>query len=861
MFIEVIKRERLERREIMKKLKLSKVIWILAMLFALFITGCSKSNEQIKMDVTVGFENSVKVASQNPVIIELTNNGTEINGEVQCIINQDSSESIIYAKEIQVPQGSTKEIHMMIPFYTIQKKVEFRVVVKNKTIYQEDVSISKFISPNQPIVAVISDQPDTYRFFNSVNYNYFNSKNYVDYNSVQSTIEEENSDTIEPVIFYYDSFDDMNAFDNFEMFNYIFIGDSQNLNVTDEIEEKLLSWVKKGNTLLFETGEDYQRLYSFLPTSITNFEVSKIEKISDKVLTLDMPFSHAVGKIIDAFGTFEYSENNISLAQYTQLEQGQIINVLIDLSSGNYKNWKFKGQIYDLILSHGLNGPQSLANGYYQGSNYVADNLSDLLNYIPNEKRPPYLLISIVLLIYILLVGPILYFVLLKLDKRDYMWFAIPGSAIAVIILLYIFGFGTRYEKPIMNSVSSIDYNDGDSQIVIDTRFSIFNNKSGDLNIDWNRNEKIDFAVNPNYYNYNANNSVQEVKGKITEGNRMKYEVYNAPLWGKFDFDTSKVIPLTLENNEPFVEFILDGDIIHMTINNKTPFDLQTAYVQWGSSMMFIGDLAGNETKEYEFKTTELFYDFYTFTSDIRSKYNLDSMNTSKDLMNSNLNLLERIANQAYYGNGILPLSGMDAITIRGINLSDIGYDVQVNNKELERFNRNIISIDTHVTFEKGTELSIPANFILPTCYAGVSEGLLSIRYPNSSYDGNANINIYEDNFVEFEYNVPSYMNVETMELTIYPMYLEQDYYEKNGMSNQIQPVANVTYELYNHLTQSYDPVEILDKPFTVDKSSYVDLENKLKVRIVLPTTSSDSLKYSGKIVQVPAMTLEGSVK
>lgn len=858
----IIKEEKkAERREIMKKMRLSKLFWIVALLFAVLAVGCSRSNDQVSMDVTVGFDNSVKVASQNPVLVEITNNGTEINGEVQCIINQDSSESIIYAKEIQIPQGSTKEIHMMIPFYTIQKKVEFRLVVKDKTVYQKEVSISKFISPNQPIVAVISDQPDTYRFFNSVKYNYYNSKNYIDYYAAQSTTEEQNVETVDPVIFYFDSFDEMNAFDNYELFNFIFIGDSQNLNVTQEIEEKILNWVNKGNTLIFETGEDYQRLYSFLPESITNFKVSRIETIQEQVLTLDMPFSHAVGESIDTLGTFDYIENSISLAKYTQREQGQIINVLVDLSSGNYKNWQFKGQIYDQILSHGVNGSQSLANGYYQGANYVADNLSDLLNYIPNEKRPPYLLISIVLLIYIVLVGPILYLVLLKLDKRDYMWFAIPGSAVTVILLLYIFGFGTRYEKPIMNSVSSIDLNDGDNQIVIDTRFSIFNNKSGDLNIDWGRNEKIDFAVNQNYYNYNSNNPVQEVKGKITEGNRMKYEVYNAPLWGKYDFDSSKVIPLTIENENPFVEFVLDGEIIHMTIHNKTPFDLQTAYVQWGSSMMYIGDLAGNETKAYEFNTSELFYDFYTFTSDIRSKYNLDSMNTSTDLMNSNLNLLERIANQSYYGNGIMPLTGMDAITIRGINLSDIGYDVQVNDKELERFNRNIISIDTHVTFEKGTELSIPANFILPTCFAGISEGLLSVRYPNTYYDGNANINIYEDNIVEFDYSIPTYMDVDKMELTVYPMYLEQDYYEKNGMSSQIQPITNVSYELYNQQTQEYDLIEVLDQPFTVDQASYVNEANELKVRIVLPATSTDSLKYSGKIIQVPAMTLEGSVK
>jgi len=282
--------------------------------------------------------------------------------------------------------------------------------------------------------------------------------------------------------------------------------------------------------------------------------------------------------------------------------------------------------------------------------------------------------------------------------------------------------------------------------------------------------------------------------------------------------------------------------------------------MQWGSSLIYIGELAGFETKEYQLNTSDLFYDFYTFTSDIRAKYNLNSYNYSNEnIMNSNLNLLERISNS--YNNGIVPQTGIDTIKIVGINTSDVGYDIMVNSSDVEKFNRNIMTIHTSVDFEQGTELTIPANFVMPACYAGMTEGALSPRYPNSNYDGNANLSIYEDSIIEFYYELPNYLDIESLSLTVFPLYLEQDYYEKNGVNGQIQPVKNVSYEIYNVNTKEYEPIMTFDKPFSVDEANYVDSITGITLRIQLAGANEESIKYSGKLVQLPALEIKGRVK
>jgi hypothetical protein len=830
---------------------------IVIIFFVLLMTACTKKEEQVDVEVTVGFDNSVKVASENPISVKVTNKGKEFSGEIQFVINKNAGESIIYSKELQIAQGTTKEINMMIPFYTIQKKVEVRVTSKAKFLYKQDIAINKFISPNQPVVAVISDQPDSYRYFNSVKFNYFNEGNLSEYYNAVQTVETNVTEVIEPIMFYFDTFEEINRFENYEYFNYMVIGDNKNLAITEDIEFKLLNWIDKGNTLLFETGNDYQRLYSFLPDSIKNFEVEKIEKIDEPILTLTIPFSLAVGNPINLKGTFYYEESEKILAYYTQLGRGQVINVLVDLSEGDYKNWQFKNQIYDQIMSRGVGGTLSLAGSTNETINNMGYNLSDVLNSIPNDKQPPYIIISLLLGIYIFFVGPILYLVLKKMDKRDYMWIGIPASALVIILLLFIFGFGTRYEKPIMNSISLIDIADKEDQMSVLTWFSIFNNKSGNLTIDWSNQEKIAFSTNNNNYYYNTK-GIPEIKGKLTEGSRMKYEIYDSPLWSKHDFDTSKILPLEIEEDQNFVTFRIDGEKIYVKLTNLTPLDLETSYLQWGSSLMYLGELDGYESKEFEFSTTDLFYDFYSFTSSLRSKYNLN-YNSAKDIMSSNLSLWERMSYT--YNNGIIPQVGIDKIIIKGINRSDIGYDIKVNESEVERFNRNIVSINTRIEFESGTELSIPPNFIMPTCMAGTSIDVLNPRYPTSNFNGNANLSIYEDTVIEFNYALPNYINIEELSLTIFPMYLEQEYYEKNGINGQMKPLENVTYEIFNETEQTFEPITQFDTPFLIDSSMYSAENGNIKIRMLLNGANENTIKFSGKIVQLPALAIEGRVK
>lgn len=131
---------------------------------------------------------------------------------------------------------------------------------------------------------------------------------------------------------------------------------------------------------------------------------------------------------------------------------------------------------------------------------------------------------AIILGIYIILCGPILYYILKRKDRRDWMWFGVPALSVLCLLALYVFGFGTRYSKPIINSISEIEYNDGEDYLSVDTKMAVFNNKRGNLSIQWNTDDNIAVSGYTDRYSYGMNNGEKKVKGKILTGSDMRYE-------------------------------------------------------------------------------------------------------------------------------------------------------------------------------------------------------------------------------------------------------------------------------------------------------------------------------------------------
>lgn len=75
----------------------------------------------------------------------------------------------------------------------------------------------------------------------------------------------------------------------------------------------------------------------------------------------------------------------------------------------------------------GTDGIHALIAGDYSGYYW---NVQSILNYDIASKLPPVTIYLVILLIYILCIGPVVYMILKKRDKRECMWLWIPCLAV-----------------------------------------------------------------------------------------------------------------------------------------------------------------------------------------------------------------------------------------------------------------------------------------------------------------------------------------------------------------------------------------------------------------------------------------------
>ena len=170
---------------------------------------------------------------------------------------------------------------------------------------------------------------------------------------------------------------------------------------------------------------------------------------------------------------------------------------------------------------------------------------------------------------YVLLVGPVLYIILKKRDKRERGWVVIPIMAIAVTVIIYVAGANSYYRSSILNLVSKVDIKNNDSYAKAEIFGGLRSGEKGALEFTADE----DFDIDISQIDYGRIYGDEEVCAlKINTDSTSEITYYGKASWDLNTFATEKVIDMggALEAN-----IKLNGDTLVGTITNNTNFDLE----------------------------------------------------------------------------------------------------------------------------------------------------------------------------------------------------------------------------------------------------------------------------------------------
>lgn len=773
----------------MKKI-LCKILLVLVFLFTAIGFGSAETalatgTEKIRAKVTVGFDNNYKIGYSAPINITLINNGDNIDGEVEIRVPSTRGKYMSYVKPISLQKGAEKSITINVPVSINRSKYDLNIYNNGKKVY-EDV-VSTIASNNATaFIGILSDD------FNSLSYiNKVPANGGVSLLSRTIRLDDKN---------FPDDIFTLNAFD------VLVINDFDTNLLSKGQYDTLKQWVANGGTLLIGTGSKYNKTLSvFKDDFITGSQGSMSEITTSRIYELATNGDSKTGVKVDVLSLTIKSSNvlmkeeNISMVQSLKKGRGVIGILAFDLGQAPFTNWNNSTAFVEELLRM-LDGDKTESNNVYQ---YAQDNLYWLRNAMDQFSEMDSAKTSsfyIILFIYVLVVAPLSYLVLKKIDKREFMWITVPVFAIIFGFVVYISGSGTRLGEITTNMVSFLNI-DEEGNVSSETFAGIYNANKRKVTVTGQNGQKI-FPLSSDYYNNPNDPEVNEV---------MEAKIFS-DLNGGIEYRNSSLLEtrmLKIQEKSKSIGrvetklFVKDGKIVG-EIHNGTSLDLIDCIVIIPDGYYKIDRLKSGETIKLDSlsKTSangNVFQIIQNVFFQFRSISNVKGDERKRVIdKNQEGNILQGMFNNK---------NGQSSnISFIGFSKTQIHDPLMINGSKAKKYERNILYFPLQIEISEGEMMKYPFGFVP---YTIANNTTVNYDPYNNMFYGNGS--------AEILYRLDKDMQVEEIQFDTLNR-------KTSGSSNY--SIFNVKENAYEELVTGKMTGETLKK--------YLLPDNQVKIRLEL---------------------------
>lgn len=398
--------------------------------------------------------------------IDVGNNGEDFEGVVRLHFNgAPTDSSCSYEQEITIPSGGQKQYKLTIPASNMQQtRGSGSLFFVNKkgevlqTISFKDILGGKMSGIQ---VGILSDDYDslTYLDMGGETYNMGN----VD----------------KPIRLV--KLDKDQVADALDGLYYLVIDHFDTSALKEESMDALLQWVENGGCLMVGTGSyAEQTLAGFDPDAleIAVGEISSPGEENPVSVTASngnyysfsnagIDFSQMAVATLALMGTEGMDNSEFPAILFPK---GKGCMAVFSISLGEQEmqkarqNTEVARTLYDGITSYASSASIQTDSDWYWGQN--AFGRIDHENTSVGFTFP-----KILMLIYVILVGPILYLILRAAKKREWYWIFVPASAVVFVGILFLYGQSVKINRTSLYSVT-VQEASGQQQEEMETYFS-----------------------------------------------------------------------------------------------------------------------------------------------------------------------------------------------------------------------------------------------------------------------------------------------------------------------------------------------------------------------------------------------------
>lgn len=260
----------------------------------------------------------------------------------------------------------------------------------------------------------------------------------------------------------------------------IIVDDAAVARLTDKQVGLLKDWVALGGMLLISGGAGTSPGEPLA-------EISPVKAAGRQVVEADL------GGLRVVKGSMEVITGPLTQGEVLARVSGVIVAAARDYGKGRVvysgiplENLTSESVAFWPLVFGQLSGPNSLDAKMQTAREkrmYNNDMLGNAATYLPQFKMPAVPRVAVAWGVYVLVIGPGLYLLLKRYDRRDWLWWIIPAGAVVSTLVVYFMSPAQRIHVPISQTLAVIEIMDAEKAEVNATA-AFVSPSGGTLNIE-----------------------------------------------------------------------------------------------------------------------------------------------------------------------------------------------------------------------------------------------------------------------------------------------------------------------------------------------------------------------------------------
>jgi hypothetical protein len=538
---------------------------LLALALAGLVTPAAAQDDPITLQAEAGFDNSYRRGQWTPIRITVANNGPDVEGLLVVDLPAGTGgDDIRYQVPVSLPGQSRKVVTLYLGLDGYSSTWTVQLLAGGKRLAETRVQ-PRSVDPEDALYAIASGE-------------------LVDL----TVLENLNQDATVAYITLDDLPADAPAWQSLDL---LVLNDVDTGTLSPDQLVALRRWVEAGGHLVVTGGPNWRRtaaaLGDLLPVRVTGdasvYGLGALDELAAATVATG-PFVVAQGTLVD--GTALISQDDLPLLARREVGIGRVDWLALDLSLAPLRDWAGTEALWARILPAGdLRPPWARPTINIWAAR-------EGLKSLPALALPSALQMAGFLLAYTLIVGPINYFVLKRLGRRELAWVTIPGMIVLFSALAYLTGFQLRGGDLIFNRLSLVYGSAGADEAYVRSLIGVYSP----------RRDAYDLALSEGVF---ARPLVTDNTGGLSSVSAATVEETGVFALRDVQIDVAGLRAFHAEAYVPappirgtLTIVAADPPRLAGSLTNDGDFVLQDATVLLGDNVVELGDLAPGQTEQ-----------------------------------------------------------------------------------------------------------------------------------------------------------------------------------------------------------------------------------------------------------------------